>query len=172
MSDAAAPILHRLVPVRVMTHAGWVAGNVHVPITRRFLEAWRLGHAFVSLTDAEVEGFPRPIPFFAVHRTAVQFLLVDDAQPLEVVASTRPFREHHVTCLLASGRIMGVLRVPQDVRLSDYVTHQETGLLVLEQARVDVRDPWSQALVQLSDQRVVVDPRAVVGISELGPGPR
>lgn len=170
MTDAAQPILHRLVPVRIMTTAGWVSGNVHLPITRRLLEAWRSGHPFIPLTDAVVEGLPRPIPFFALHRTALQFCLVDDDQPLETLPpSARPTVQHHVTCLLAAGRIMGSLRVPKDVRLSDHVTHHEMELFVLEEARIEVRDPWSQNLVQLSDQRVVVEPRALVGISEFGP---
>jgi hypothetical protein len=149
----------------MLTDAGWVQGKLHVPERSRLLDFFDHAPEFVALTEVQAEGRDAPLPFLAVQRRAVLFLIPpeDELPPEEPLA--RPTKGQSMACLLRGGWLSGRVRAPLEMRLSDYLGHHP-GFVVLYDAHVIVRDPWSQEVVELRAPRLLLNSKVVVGATD------
>jgi len=151
----------RLVPARVHTGSGWLSGTVHLPRMQGFLDFLSSGERYLSLTDVSLPGQRRPIPFFALRRSAAHLVIPTCAEWLVGTGALGEARvERMVCCLLQLGTVTGRLEMVPAVRVSDFVADRD-GFLLLRHA---ILGPDHEPA-----PLVFVNARACVGIGDLGP---
>lgn len=164
-SEVAKALEVRLVPGRILTQAGWIVGKLHVP------EGWRLVNhlnkvqEFFSLADVILEGRPKVVPLFTLHRSAIQFVVVESDEPLEPDLPPRNPVDHSVQCLLQNGTLYGRMQITRGVRLSDHLS-KNSGFLLVRDAHFQLRNPWEERTIDHREPAVLLNPQAVVGVSE------
>ena len=94
----------RPVRCRVLTPAGWLEGDFHVPPLCNFLEHLGALHEFEVLTDVTFLQTGHHEPFFDLHRDAIRILLPPDGEtePAAPIPESLLAR-HDVFCLLPDG---------------------------------------------------------------------
>ena len=104
--------------VRLFTPTGWVIGTMHVPDGVGLLPFLNSGESFFRMTNVSLPEQPRTIPFLALQRKAVLVVVPGEDAALGLVEGDG--REcHEVACLFDGGLVMGTLRLPKGVRVSD-----------------------------------------------------
>lgn len=152
-------------PARILTQAGWIVGKLHVT------EGWRLVNfmnnvqEFFSLADVILEGRPKVIPLFTLHRSAIQFVVVEDDEPLEPDPAPRNQIEHAIQCLLQNGTLYGRVEIMRGVRLSDHLS-RNGGFMLVRDAHFQLRNPWEDRVIDHREAAVLLNPHAVVGVSD------
>lgn len=155
----------RLVPARVFTQAGWIIGKLHVAAEWRMLNFINNVPEFFSLADVLLEGRPKVIPLFTLQRDAIQFIVVETDLGKEIDPTMRNQIEHAISCLLVNGVLHGVISVLRGVRLSDHLSRQE-GFVLVKDVRFQLRNPWEKRMIDHEEPLVLLNPQAVVGVSE------
>ena len=155
----------RLVPARIFTQAGWIIGKLHVAAEWRMINFINNVPEFFSLADVILEGRPKVIPLFTLQRAAIQFIVVETPLEKEIDPGMRNQIEHAVSCLLVNGVLHGVISVLQGVRLSDHLSRQE-GFVMVKDVRFQLRNPWEKRMIDHEEPLVLLNPQAVVGVSE------
>lgn len=156
----------RMITARILTQAGWVAGSLHVPGSVRVVDYLdRRQSNFIPMTDVILESSDNPIPFLDMHRNAIDFIAVPDAQELASVRESGIPVEHHVACLLRIGYLNGVIRVRAGMRLSDFLDHSR-GFVPIFDCEYNVRDPWSNKVFKEHEPHLLLNTQAVIGFSE------
>ncbi len=155
----------RLVPARILTPAGWIVGKMHVAADWRMINFINHVPEFFSLADVIIEGRPKVVPLFTLHRAAIQFIVVERPPEKELDAGLRNQIEHPVSCLLQNGSLSGVISVLRGVRLSDHLSRHK-GFVMLKDAHFHLRNPWENRVIDHREPLVLLNPQAVVGVSE------
>jgi hypothetical protein len=155
----------RLVAARILTPAGWIVGKMHVAADWRMINFMNNVPDFFSLADVIIEGRPKVVPLFSLHRAAIQFVVVETQPEKELDAGLRNQVEHPISCLLQNGSLSGVISVLRGVRLSDHLSRQK-GFVILKDAHFHLRNPWENRVIDHREPLVLLNPQAVVGVSE------
>lgn len=155
----------RLVPARILTQAGWIVGKMHVAADWRMLTFINHVPEFFSLADTIIEGRPKVVPLFTLQRSAIQFIVVESPPEKELDASLRNQIEHPVSCLLRNGSLSGIIQVLRGVRLSDHLSRHK-GFVMLRDAHFHLRNPWENRVIDHREPLVLLNPEAVIGVSE------
>ncbi len=155
----------RLVPARIFTQAGWIVGKLHVASEWRMINFINNVPEFFSLADVLLEGRPKVIPLFTLQRSAIQFIVVESEPEKEVDPGMRNQIEHPVSCLLVNGVLHGVISVIRGVRLSDHLSRLK-GFVMVKDVRFQLRNPWEKRVIDHEESLVLLNPQAVVGVSE------
>lgn len=154
-----------LTPVRVLTDSCWLVGKLVAPAQLSFADYLDRAPEFLSLTDVILEGRPKTLPLFALHRDAIVFMLIETDQPLVSSKTPKDSVEHAISCLIAQGSLVGTMRILRGVRLSDYLS-KNTGFVVVEDCHYRIRDPWSREVLDHRERAILLNTQAVIGISE------
>jgi len=155
----------RAVPVRILTSAGWIVGKLHV------YEGWQLikyinhAQAFITLEDVILEGRPKVLPLFTLHRSAVQFVVVETDEDLAEPGQSQKLVEHPVACLLEYGTLRGRTHIMRGVRLADYLSKND-GFILVHDAHYHLKNPWEDRAVEHEESAVLLNPKAVIGMSD------
>jgi hypothetical protein len=114
-----------------------------------------------NVTNAMLPGAGEPLPFLALRRDAMGVVVPsDDESRLLLAPPTGERSTHVVTCLLPWGTVTGELELLANVRVSDYLLHQQ-GFICLRNAQ----PAGGGELLPL----VLINARSLVGVSEGGP---
>jgi hypothetical protein len=155
----------RRVIARVMTSAGWVTGTFTLPALRVLQD--HLDHAvgYFKLVDVTLPGWHHAVPFFALHRGAVSFVVPssEDALLVPPPPAGHAAESHAAVCLLPNATLQGQVRVLAHTRLSDHLaTHP--GFLAFHDCSVLTRGPdgaaehhWPLVLVAANQMIGVTD---------------
>jgi hypothetical protein len=155
----------RSVPVRILTSAGWIVGKLHVSNGWQLIDFMNHAQDFFTLEDTVLEGRPKVLPLFTLRRSAIQFVVVETDEDMDEGAPARNKVEHPVACLLQSGTLHGRIQITRSVRLADYLS-KNSGFLVMREAHYHLKNPWEDRAVEHREPAVLLNPKAVVGISD------
>jgi hypothetical protein len=160
----AAP--QRQVRCRILTHLGWLEGELHLP-ERAFLVEY-LSHApdFVTLTDVSFPNDARTMPYLALQHRACLVVIPDEEETRIAMEKVSESESHSVLCILEDASVEGRVEVVRDNRVSDYLMHRR-GFLLVEDAQVSTRDPTG-AWHTTRDGAMLVNADRTVGVAELG----
>ncbi len=150
---------------RFLTPAGWVTGNVRIPNQVRILDALNNHHEFVPLTNVFFEGRLEPVPFFALHLTAVlmiSFSMPENPESAHVVGK---LIDHDAIWLLNVGQLKGRIAVKEGIRLSDYLCLQSR-FIVVRDCHYRIKTPLDHAPVEEHAPLLFLNSQAVIGVSE------
>ena len=131
--------------IRFHTTFGWIDGTVHIPMQHALLHFVNRqvdrskyideGGQYLKVTAAHFAAQDSLVPFLALRRDSVSLIVPSD--PEEKVASAEP--GHHVahvaTFLLPSVFVRGTIKLPANIRLSDYL-QTNRGFLCIREATV------------------------------------
>ncbi len=162
MTDPTATVPRKQVPSRIFTPGGWIVGTFHLAMGEEML-AHLDRSQFFTLTEVKLPHQNRPLPFLALQRTATILVLPGDAS---VVRDASPETEvHQVSCLLEGGVVMGALRLPKDVRVSDHLMGTSR-FFVLRDCTVGLDRTAGTHSVEAAPA-ALVSARRVVGVAEM-----
>ncbi len=145
------------VRARVLTGAGWLEGNLHLPKSQGLAD-FLSQHAWYAMTDVVISKVGT-LPFFALSRNETLLVASSDVAP----APAPPTDERRLaaTLLLTAGAVDGTLSLATGVRLSDFVERTQ-GFMPVHAASVKVwADPGAQYFEEL-----LVNPQRLVGVTE------
>ena len=154
-----------LVPVRIFTPAGWIVGKLHLSGEWRMVDFLDHTQEFISLADAILEGRPKVIPLFTLQRSAILFIVVESVEGLESDKGPRNLVEHPVSCLLENGTLYGRVKILKGVRLSDYLSRHK-GFVLVRDCHFRLQNPWEDGGIDHREPAVLLNPQAVIGVSE------
>lgn len=155
----------RLVPVRVLTSAGWITGTLHVPRAMPLLDFLEDERRFVSLSGVKLP-IGAELPFFALAKSAIVLLQPTPEELVEAVTRTSGrSRLHQVSCLFEGGLVMGTLALPSDRRVSDELLASK-GFVVLGHCTIGVDAP-AKAPVMEAGLHVLVHAPRLIGVTEM-----
>ena len=158
----------RLAAARLLTRAGWIVGNIHVPAYARLTDFLSHDQEFLPLTDVFLEGRPKPVPFFALQKSAIYFLAAMDVEELQSAKLTGSLDEHQIACLLPIGNITGKAQLLEGIRVSDFFC-RHGGFILMRDCHYHIRDPWSHEKEDATESAMLVNTEAAIGVSELEP---
>jgi len=155
---------HKRLAARIYTPSGWIVGNFHVPQGRQLLPFLNETKQFFTLTDVQLPGHTRPLSFLAVQRSATILVVPAEAENIggdvTGVATT-----HQVSCLLHGGLLMGALRLPSTVRVSDHLM-ATAQFFLLRDCTIGLDDPQRGGSVEAT-RLVLVNASRLVGVAEV-----
>ena len=155
----------KLVPARVYTSSGWIVGKLHASADWSLANFLDHSPEFISLADTTLEGRPKVIPLFTLHRSAILFLVVETEEALESDKDPRNLLEHTVSFLLGNGTLYGRISVMKGVRLSVYLS-RKSGFILVRDCHFRLQNPWEEQTFDHHEASVFLNPQAVVGVSE------
>lgn len=154
----------RSITAQVLTASRWIRGTFHLPKLHSFLDYLGKEAAFYRLTDVALDPEGPEAPFFALRRSSATVIAPECGEEelkLEMVPGAIP---HPVDCLLETGMVCGLLALLPNVRVSDYLMHQE-GFVVLRAATFPPGPLPPPSPVEV----VFINARALVGVLERNP---
>ncbi len=154
----------RSISAWVLTASRWIRGTFHVPRLHSFLEYLSREVAFFRLTGVELDGEASQAPFFALRRNSAVIIAPDCPEEDLKVEAPPGAMPHPVDCLLETGVVSGLLALLPNVRVSDYLMHQE-GFVVLRAASF----PPGGLAPPVPVNILFVNARALVGVRERNP---
>ncbi len=149
--------------VRLFTPTGWVIGTLHVPERTGLLAFLNGDEPFFRMTNVSLPEQPRSIPFLALQRKAVLLVIPDPSALLGPRAQGRQTR-HEVACLFNGGLVMGSLRLPRGMRVSDELMELEE-FFAIEDCTLGF-DAAPEALME-AEELVLVHAAEMFGVAEL-----
>ena len=155
----------RRVTVNALSDAGWVTGSLHVPLQVRLIDYMNRAPDFLSLTDVFMEAHTQGIPFFALQRHAIVFLIVEGQEEPQSVEDTGIVEEHLISCLLVMGSLVGKVMVKPGVRLSDALAKRKKFMPVTE-CTYRLRVPRTKDITEEYRPFVLLNCDKIVGLSE------
>jgi len=162
MTDAARPE-QRKVTARIYTPSGWILATFHVPTGQGFTDFLNASKDFFALTEVQLPRQTKPLAFLALQRTAAILLMPEDR---EIGEPEDGSVTHQVSCLLEGGVLMGALRLPESMRVSDHLMDRSSRFLVLRDCTVGLDAAGGNASVEAASVAIVNSGR-VVGVSEM-----
>jgi hypothetical protein len=162
MSDAPPTVQRKQVPSRIFTQAGWIIGTFHLSLDED-LPTHLNRSEFFTLTEVKLPHQMRPLPFMALQRTATILVLPGD--PSVVPEAPAGTVVHQVSCLLEGGVVMGALRLPRDLRVSDHLIGASR-FFVLRDCTVGLDRTSGTPSVEAASAALVSAQR-VVGVAEM-----
>ena len=157
----AIPDEHQIVGVQILTGMGWISGSVHLSQGQGLLPHLNADTALLSLTKVVLPERGTDVDFLALAKSTISLLVPVVEAPLGEREPERPI-DHHVNCLLAAGRVSGLLRGPGATRLSDYL-RDHRGFLVLRHATLyDLGEERAERRIPL----IIVNDRALTAVTE------
>jgi hypothetical protein len=106
---------------RVLTSAGWIQGDFHIPDGQDFPSYLEHGGPLYKLTRAIMPGKAVTVPFLGLRRDHV-LLVVPPLTPEELgLERSEPDRRHRVCLLFENGTLSGDLAIPGQQRVSDFL---------------------------------------------------
>jgi hypothetical protein len=157
-----APPAQREVVAEMFTTAGWIQGAFQLPALRIFTEYLNHPHDFFKLKNVRLPGVEKPIPFFALHRDSIIFILVQPAEG--ILGPSAAKRKTDVSCVFASGVISGTLELVSGVRVSDFLL-QKTHFFYLTDCTTYAK-VGGQNDIRRDVPIGIVNARKVIGVSE------
>ena len=154
-----------LVPARILTPAGWIVGKLHVQADSRIVDFLDRTPEFFSLVDVILEGRPKVVPLFTLQRSAILFLIAETENSLESDRKPRQLVEHPISCLLENGMLYGRVKIITGVRLSEYLSRHK-GFVLVRDCHFRLRNPWEDRIIDHREPAVLLNPEAVIGVSE------
>lgn len=151
----------RSITAWILTASRWIRGTFHLPRLHSFLEYLGREAAFLRLTGVKLDGNGSEAPFFALRRSSATIIAPECSEEdlkLELPPGAMP---HPVDCLLETGMVSGLLALLPNVRVSDYLMHQE-GFVVLRAASFPPDGPAPPGPVNV----LFISARALVGVRE------
>lgn len=167
-TDDDAPIpgrAIRVVPTRILTSAGWIVGKLHVASEWRMISYLNSAPEFFMIADVVIEGRAKVLPLFTLQRSAIVFIVVETEEDRATDMPVRNGVEHSVSCLMRNGSLDGRLDVTRGVRLSDFLS-KARGFVLLRDAHFQLRNPWDTRTIDHREPVVLLNPNAVIGVSE------
>lgn len=156
---------HREVVLRILTLAGWVEGRMRLQGKMPLSDYFERDQELTPLTDVKLEGKVDRLGSLALRRSSVLLILAGEHEPHDpskTIAST----EQRIECLLANGFVSGRMQVMKGVRVSDHLARHLGSFAVLRDARIRLRDPWSNEQIDLLEPAVILNLQAIVGLVE------
>lgn len=154
----------RSITAQILTASRWIRGTFHLPKLHSFLDYLGKEAAFYRLTGVALDPEGPEAPFFALRRSSATVIAPECSEEelkLEVVPGAMP---HPVDCLLETGMVCGLLSLLPNVRISDYLMHQQ-GFVVLRAATFPPGPLPPPKPVDV----VFINARALVGVLERNP---
>jgi hypothetical protein len=148
---------YRNLSVQVLSSMGWLSATVHLPSQQSLVGFLDQGGRLLCLTGVTVPDRRQPLDFLALRKRHV--ILVAPTTESELGNESDASVDHHVTCLLESGQVTGLLRGPSRTRLSDYL-REHKGFLLLREAEL-LNDGTSRKI-----SWVAVNDQALLAITE------
>jgi len=149
--------------VRLFTPAGWVIGTLHVPAGVGLLPFLNSQQAFYRMTNVSLPDQPQTIPFLALQRKAVLVVVPGEDAHLGLHEADSGAR-HEVACLFDGGLVMGTLRLPRGVRVSDELM-QSQEFFAIEDCTLGI--DASPEPVMEAEKLVLVHAAEMFGVAEL-----
>lgn len=116
----------RQIKAHIHTTAGWIHAMFHMPLLHGFVDFLNQEHSVVKLTDAWMPGSSTALEFAAVRKASILTVIPDaPEEELQLATPTRATEQHTVSCLLDTGLVVGVLDIPAQTRVSDYLLHHD-----------------------------------------------
>jgi hypothetical protein len=138
----------------VLTPAGWINGTFHLAKLHSFMDFLSSNAQFFTLTQVVLPAVKRPAKFIGLRRTAARLILpICDEQQLLLAPQQGDVDEHLVYCLLEAGFLTGRVAVKKRLRISDFLAHQTSFILLRDCKLGDAGTPAPIAFV--SAQSVV-----------------
>lgn len=159
----------RRVTVNAMTRAGWAAGSLHVPQHVRLVDFLNRAPDFLSLTEVFMDRHKSEIPYLALQRQSILFLVVDPSEYNPAGEEAAIVEDHTVTCIFDVGRLKGRAPIKAAARLSDTLAKHKA-FLPLHDCIFELRLPWSAEVIKERQPFVLLNCSQVVGLSERPPG--
>lgn len=163
MQTAYTPPPQKAVEASVFTSAGWMRGAFLVPALRIFAEYLNHQQEFLKVRNAILPGVDHPLPFFALRRDSIIFM-VPSGEDMIVSPEGRQPRSADISCAFNSGAISGTLHLPQGVRVSDFLL-QKAHFFPLFRCTAYIRS-GSHLKATPDLQIALVNARNVIGVSE------
>lgn len=154
----------RSINAQILAASRWIRGTFHLPKLHSFLDYLGKDASFFRLTGVTLDPEGPEAPFFALRRSSAAVIAPEcreEELKLEVVPGSMP---HPVDCLLETGMVSGLLALLPNVRVSDYLMHQE-GFVVLRAATFPPGSLPPSGPVDV----LFVNARALVGVRERNP---
>jgi len=147
----------RVIPARVLTPNGWLRGSIHLPRFHSVIEFLAQGSPYLTLTGVATAG-REELPFVAIRRSAALLVLpcCDERQLL--LAATPGARHRRVVCVLPCGAVTATVAIESPLRLSDWLSCQESFFAVRD---VDLGPAGTRAPLAL------VNAGALLSVAEL-----
>lgn len=156
----------RLVPARIYTPSGWIAGTFHVLEEQPLLDYLNGAGGFFTLTDVTLPGQTSRLGFLALQRAAAIVVVPAEAELIDSEARASARTEAHVvSCLFEGGLLMGSLALPEGVRVSDELM-AAPGFLVVGQCTIGIDRSASKPSVEAAPTALVQASR-IVGVAEM-----
>ena len=153
------------VPVQVFSKSGWIIGKVHIQSGWNLMSLFENSKEYISLTEVILEGRPKVIPVFTLHRSAILFLKPERELNQSHVADSRNRVVHPVSFLLTNGSLYGMAEVTKGVRLAAYLSRQ-TGFLLVQNCHYRLHNPWERRILDHTEPVLLLNPSAIIGFSE------
>ncbi len=124
------------VPLVVLTPSGYISGSCNLPLNRSLRAFLSSDDELIKLTGVVLPGTKKPIPFFAIQKSAIILVVPNGERCAEEDASGLVrAKSQSVSCLLAHGSIHGEFLLPDVIRFSDYLTLKK-GFIELRQCHI------------------------------------
>ncbi len=156
----------RAIAVRILTTAGWLSGQLHVPARSLLVDQLNRPTVFFRLTDVTIHARQARLPFLALHRQEMVLVLPpDDEGDLQNSTEAELQTSHDITCLLESGTITGRMRTLKGLRVSDFFLNRQ-GFVVLGDATLHSGGWDGRPAREDRHARVIINSSRVIGISD------
>ena len=160
------PPAQRDVTARMFTTAGWINGIFMIPKLRTFVEFLNnQQHDFFKLKDVSLPGLDKVIPFFALQRSTLIFLIPEFESDLFTPPAGGERVTRDVSCALSTGVISGSLDILAGVRVSDFLMSKANFFFPLTKCTTFLR-AGGQADVTRDIPVVIVNAPQVLGVAE------
>ena len=161
--SAYSPPPQRSVDATIVTVGGPIRASFLVPAMRIFVEYLNHHQDFMKLKDVTLPGVEKVVPFFALQRDSVIFILPSGNEAVAPPA-LREQRSVEVSCAIVGGAITGTLRLNQGVRVSDFLM-QKAHFFPMFDCTSYIRT-GGQSKVTPGIAMALVNSRRVIGIAE------
>lgn len=154
----------RSITAHVLAASRWIRGTFHLSKLHSFLDYLGKEAAFYRLTDVALDAEGPEAPFFALRRSSASIIAPQCPEADLKLESMPGAMPHPVDCLVEAGMVSGLLALLPNVRVSDYLMHQE-GFVVLRAATFSPGSLPPPGRVDV----VFINARALVGVRERNP---
>lgn len=154
--------------VQILTRGGWVSGTLHVPAKNAMVDYMNRPQEFFRMTDVSLQGRDAPLPFLALHRSAMMLLVPPADEEVLEQRTGGPWETKPVTCLLEFGVVDGTIDVHQGIRVSDFFQNRQ-GFVLIEEARLLLAGRGPDPVPAVKEERMVIHTACILGVSDVVP---
>lgn len=151
--------------VKAVTEAGWIEGTILVLSSVRIADYMERAPSFLSMSEVHVAARAGERSFFALGRSAIEFLIVDGEEDPTSADYTQIMDDHAVVCLMPNARLKGTIAVQPGYRLSDYLA-KHTHFVPVTRCTYQVRAHDANAATKEKAEFVLLNTEKLIGVSE------